>query len=262
MELRSETFRRIVRHHAAVLFVFALTGVTGAPAAAQSARSYAVMSLSADKIYMVAPQMTTGSRLDRNLRNAFPTSDDGLEVVAVQAAASAIKQQEPGAVVELYVTRDAKIYDELGDEDGSVDLRTLLPKLKGVVANSKASHLLLITRHRDSARFPLSQGNMGIGRVYGVGFYVDEEAHLVRTETGENRQGFVGPYAALKVQLIDLANVRTVREETVLASEMHSGALKDQSAWKGMSAADKAGALQRVIKEAVGDGVSRVLKTQ
>ncbi|HEX5683821.1 MAG TPA: hypothetical protein VFY73_07275 [Ideonella sp.] len=243
----------------ALLLGFALTAVTCAPAAAQSARSYAVMSLSADKIFMVAPQMTTGSRLDRNLRNSFPTSDDGLEVVAVQAAAAAIKQHEANASIELYVTRDPKIYDELGAEDGTVDLGKLLTKLKGVVADSKASHLLLITRHRDTARFPLAEGYKGVGRVYGVGFYVDEEARL-QYRTGEFRRGFVGPYAALKVQLIELATARTAREDIVLASEMFSGALTAESAWKGMSTADKSDALQRMIKQAVDDGVTRVLK--
>lgn len=251
-----------LRRRATLVLGCALAAATCLPAAAQTtARSYAVLSLSADKIFVVVPQMSTGSQLDRNIRDVFPTSDDSLEVVALQAAAEAIKQKEPEAAIDLFVTRDPKIYAELGNEDGTVNLSTLMPKLKAVVGNTKATHLLLITRHRDTAAFKLSAGYLGKGRLYGVGFYVDERAGLSDTEEKDVSRGFVGPYAALKVQLIELATLRTVRSDNSLASEIRLPPASAASAWEGLSTAEKGSALQSMVKQAVGEAIPRVLKT-
>jgi len=254
------TIKKMSRRRVAWLVCAGLWAVC-ASAGAQAQRSYAVLSLCADKFFVVQPQMTTGSSLDRNVRSTHQLPDDSIEMVAVSAAEAAVKKAEPGASVGLYITRDPALYGALGAEDGSVrDMPRLLGKLKALVEDSKASHLILISRHRHPARFRVTEGYIGVGRVYGVGFYVDEGAELRSTETGERRGGFVGPYAAVKVQLIDLADGRVVSESASLASEMHAAPLSANSAWAAMPAVEKLRAMQQVVQQAVHEGVSKALK--
>lgn len=236
---------------------------SSAPASAAEARTYAVLSLAADKMTIVIPRMTTGSYTDRNLRNVYPMPDDSMDVAAVQAAEAAIKRHQPAAAVELFVTREPKIFaaQEEAAESMTDAAPRLLDALGQVLTQTKATHLLLIAKGRAGADFQLKSSTIGIGKISGIGFYVDESVKLVDTKTQERRRGYVAPFAVLKVQLIDMKARRTLKEATVDSSDLYSGKLDARSAWDTLSPAEKTRALQSVIEEAAGDGVDRVLTT-
>lgn len=233
------------------------------PAPAAEPRTYAVLSLAADKMTIVVPRMTTGSYTDRNLRNVYPMPDDSMDVAAVQAAEAAIKRHEPAAAVELFVTREPKIFavQEQAADSVSDAAPLMLDALGPVLAQTKATHLLLIGKGRAGADFQLKSSTIGIGKIAGIGFYVDESVKLVDTKTQERRRGYVAPFAVLKVQLVDMKARKTLKEATVDTSYLYSGKLDAKSAWDTLSPAEKTRALQSVIEEATGEGIDKVLPT-
>lgn len=255
-ELAMGGIRRLATWMALALPLLVPAGVQ-----AQEKRSYAVLSLAADKMTIVIPRGTTGGYTDRNLRNAYPMPDDSMDIAAVQAAEVAIKRVDPTAAVELYATREPKMFaalEEAGDSAAD-SAPVLLNSLGQVLAQTKATHLLLISKGRTGADFQLKSSTIGVGKISGIGFYVDESVRLVDTNTQERRRGYVAPFAALKVQLIDLKDRKTIKDVSVDASDLYSGSLSAKSAWDTLSPADKTRALQSVIEEATQEGVGRVL---
>jgi hypothetical protein len=229
-------------------------------ALAQPTRTYAILSLCADKLDIVSGQMSTGSHMDRNIHQVLDLNDDGLEIVAVQAAEAAIKQAQPQAAPELFVTRSAIAYAaaEL-PPSVSNDASDVLDGLKAVVAQTGASHLLPITKNRDDARMELADSTTGMGKVKGLGFFIDNNKELVMQDSKEFRTGYVAAFASLRFRLIDLKARKTVVSDTVQITKVYPTPSGTFKAWDGLTAADKVSALQRVLREAVGDGVSRLL---
>jgi hypothetical protein len=241
-----------------------LVAATGAlafnTAFAEPPRSYAVLALAANKITIVQPRMETGSHMDRNLHQVIDMPDESLDIVALEAAEAAIKQAQPSAAIELLATRDPKLYaiQDVFAEDTD-DAPLVLERLKRVLSQTKATHLVLITKNRDDARMKLYRNFTGRGKISGVGFYVDELEQLVEVETGNYMQGYVASFAVLRFRLIDIAAARTLRVENVQASSVDPTPKSALSAWQGMSAQQKVDGLQLAIREAVGRGMPKLL---
>ena len=231
-----------------------------ATAMAGPAKSYVVLSLAADKISIVQPRMETGSHLDRNLHEVIDMPDDSLDIVSLEAAEAAIKQAQPSAAVDLFATRDPKLY-AIQDmpEDGTDDTPIVLQRLKKVLAQSQATNLLLITRHREDARMKLHDSYTGHGKISGIGFYVNELQKLVDVDSGDFMQGYVAAFAVLRFRLIDLNTGKTLRIENVQSTSVEPTAKSALSAWQGMGADQKVEALRRVIRDAAGRGIPKVL---
>ncbi len=232
----------------------------GASAMAGPAQSYVVLSLAADKITIVQPRMETGSHLDRNMHEVIDMPDDSLDIVSLEAVEAAIKQAQPSATVDLFATRDPKLY-AIQDmpEDGKDDTPVVLQRLRNVLAQSKATHLLLITRHREDARMKLHDSYTGHGKISGVGFYVNELQKLEDVETGDFMQGYVAAFAVLRYRLIDLAAGKTLRVENVQVTSVEPTAKSALSAWQGMSGERKVEALRRVVRDAATRAIPKVL---
>lgn len=254
---RAFTLRRRLLAMSACLAISSLA----LPAAAQQARSYAVLSLAIDKLTMVAPQMTTGSHIDRNMRQIVDLLDDSMDIATVQAAELAIKQVQPGAEVELFSTRSAKAYAAAGMDEATEDTPALMAALKPFFSNTQAPYFVLITKHRGDAKFQFHKAIQGIGKLAGAGFYVEDrqDQRIVDANTGENLSGFFAPYALLRFRLIDIAGQKVLRDTTAQMTKVHAGTLDAPSAWNSMSAEDKTKLLQRMINQTVNEGVGKLL---
>lgn len=240
----------------------AIAAAFSGPAHAQPAPTYAVLSLSGDRLSMVIPGMNTGTRLDPNVREVFKMPDDSLDVIAVEAAELAIKKIQPAAEVELYVTRDPRIFSAVSqdrDDGATTEVPALLAVLQKVLAGSRATHLLLISKHRADVHFHLVETRIR-AKLHGVGYFIDEDYRTSNVETRRRSIGYVAPYASLKVQQIDLRTQVVVREVPTQDSELHPTPEGTASAWAGMSGDDKYAAVRRVIERAVADGVAKALQ--
>lgn len=195
------------------------------------------------------------------MRDVVKMPDDGLDIIAVEVAEQALKKVRPGAEVELYVTRDSKIFSALNKDDmAPADVPALLATLQKVLAQSKASHLLLISKHRANVQFKFADYSVQVNRLYGAGFYVDESRRLYSVDNRHVKRGYVGPYASLKILLVDLGQRTVVQEVLAHATEIHSTPDGAPTAWAGMSGQDKFNAVRRVLERAVADGITRAVR--
>jgi len=238
---------------AALAFV---AGASAQPAAPSSALppSFALLSLVGDQFTVVTRREEIGSRLDQNIRRSYPVDVATFDDIAVGEVEGVLKRLKPVSPVLRFSIRDPRLYELqdtlLVDGPQSKGLRGELIKL---LREHEVTRLVLVTKWRDEARFKVVDGTMGVGKIAGLGFYVDPLTRMQQSATGEETYGFLGPYAYLSVTAVEAASLKPLRSVQARESEMNlpvysTGAVR---AWDALSAAAKADALERVLRRAV-----------
>ena len=225
--------------------------------------SYAIVSLVGDKITVVTLQAAVGSNLDKNIREEVPMPDDTFDGAAVFAAGDAIKRLQPGVATKLYSIREPKLFalqDKLLDSPNAAT--ALAEPLKPLLAESKVTHLVLITKHRADTSVRLLDEQVGSGKLSGVGFYVDPVTVLVDRASGNRSVGFFSPYAYLTVTVLDAASLRPLRQASTTSSTLVLAANSTPAAiaWDVLTPAQKVQALKGIIREAIDEAMPRVLE--
>jgi hypothetical protein len=221
-------------------------------AAASSAAAqerWAALSVLGDRISVVYPRGETGTRLNPNLIEAVKMEDDVLDRLALRAV---VQAQVPGVteIVPLAL-RDARFY-EAQERLLAGDARTqpLLESLLQAVAPARVTHLLVVAKLREEASFRVREGHIGIGRVEGLGFYVDRLTRIQRTDTLETDTGFLAPFAYYRLLLFDIGKGKVVAEERVTASTMYVVAgSREGDPWRLVSAEKKVEDLERLLNQ-------------
>jgi hypothetical protein len=126
------------------------------------------------------------------------------------------------------------------------------------VAQSKATHLLLFTKQRHEAMLRLRDGNVGNGRLEGLGFYVDRAMSMQNPDTGEYYLGFLSPFAYFRVSLIEIATGKPLGEESVYASDAHAST-SNVHPWDTLNSQEKMSALQTMVRQEAGRVVTTLL---
>lgn len=244
------------------LGLFLIGACSQARAADAAGPTYAVLSLVGDQFTIVGRQMATGSHLDRNSQMPIAVDDAAFDAVATTAAESAIARALPGTATLRVSIRDPRLFalqERLFTD--TADSKAMREALREVLVKSGATHLLVIVKRRDQARFALRDGSVGTGTIAGLGFYVDDSMRTVRTETGEHSQGFIAPYAYVTVALIEVATMRALGSKSVSESSMVTPADSKEAvvAWDALSAEAKVVALNKVVSRAVSAAASDLL---
>ena len=223
-------------------------------------RRFAALSLLGDRFEVVHAQQGIGSNLDRNRRRAFDAGAGTFDGYALQAVESTLQRSEPGTrLTMLSLPTTSRLYQE---PERIFDGKAVV--LPGSVVDaldaSKATHLLLLTKMRDSARVPLVDGSTGYGTVRGLGFYGDTETRFTRRDSGETAAGVLAPFAYLRLSLVDVASGDIVREQLVRAMRTYFPAGRDViDPWDVLTAEQKVGALKRLIEEELARAVPALL---
>jgi hypothetical protein len=91
---------------------------------------------------------------------------------------------------------------------------------------------------------------MGSGHLEGLGFYLDREQKLRRSDTGQLGVGFLAPYAYIKLLLIDLSSGQVEREHAIAASRTISAARNKDGfdPWQSLDAAQKLAAINGLMR--------------
>ena len=233
----------------------AWAGLGSASAAdAPPPRTYAVLSLVGDQFTVVTRRMTTGTQLDPNESRSLPVDDAQLDGVAMAAAERAIAGASPAAALLRFSIRDKRLFalQERLLASGS-DSDGLREALRGLLAKSGATHLVLVTKRREEAHFMLANGSAGSGKIAGVGFYVDGLTRTKVIETGEASRGYVAAFAYVTVSLLEAASLRLLGSKSATESFMTtpSDAKSAVIAWEATTVQEKAQHLDRVIDRAV-----------
>jgi len=222
-------------------------------AADGESRTYAILSLIGDKIYVVGHESTTGSNKDQNRHDTMTLSDRVLDNTAVLAVDNAIKRLDARATTVSLASSDPKLY-ELQDTlfEPQDQSPALLESVKVMLQNQNATHLVLITKHRSEAKLRFAHEYWGSGKIEGVGFYLDATIPTMRSDHAIG-MGFLAPFAYIKVTLVDAKTMAVIRErnadESVALSTANApGSLRPADVLTG---AQKVAALQRLISRAI-----------
>lgn len=219
---------------------------------------YAVISLVGDSLLVVRREMATGSRIDRNPRTVIATRSPALDHTLILAVEDALRRRDPEARPILLATRDPELFTLQSRAVDGEGLPALLPALRASVANSGATHLIVAIKHRDEARLRVVNGTVGAGRIEGLGFYVDPDARMIETATGEGSQGYIAPFAYFSMALVDLESGAVLSEHFVRES---TTVVKQQvaNAWDALTAEEKVRILQALIRREVARAVPALL---
>jgi hypothetical protein len=245
-----------------VRFILAalLVAAIGSASAADEDRIYAIVSLLGDGLSIVVRENSTGSNINRNGRTFLRLETPALDRAALFAADDAIKGASPGAKRVMLEVHDPEVYAAQSralDEGG--DIRPVLLTLGATLAQSKATHLVLFTKQRHEAMLRLRDGNVGNGRLEGLGFYVDRAIKLQNPDTGEYYVGFLSPFAYFRVSLVEAATGKPLGEESVYASDAHAST-SNVHPWDTLTSQEKVAALQAMVRRDAGRIVTTLLQ--
>ena len=241
------------------LVALTLIWAPGGHAAEGDLRTYAVISLIGDQISIVGHQDAVGSHTDTNKKETITLDGHVLDSVAMKAVSDAIRRLDAPATVVLLAASDPKLYemqDKLFDRNNG--LTPLVDSLKGTLQNQHATHLILITKHRDDAALRLSAGYIGSGRIEGVGFYLDASYAYRGLPAAK---GFLAPFAYLKITLVDVKDMTVIREQ-VAENSYTVGTVRAKGSlnpWDAMTSKEKVAAMRTVINRAIANAMPEVI---
>jgi hypothetical protein len=224
------------------------------------ARQYAVLSLVGDQLLLVQREMTTGSRLDKNLRRVIPVPEGTLDRAVLLAVDEALRKSDPGAKPVLLSTKDASLYAVAEKSLDSGGTARVFEAVRPVVAGSGATHLILVTKHRHRAMLRLLGGHVGSGWLEGLGFYVDHGNGDSAYTATDTERGFISPFTYFKVSVVDLARGAVVGEDYAIGSKAHAmPTAQIGNAWSVLTEEEKDRQLIALIREETARVVPRLV---
>jgi hypothetical protein len=226
----------------------ALVAGPGLAVAAEAPRTVAVLSLIGDEMSLVTRRSTTGSNLDRNDRQVLALSDPSFDLAASLGAERAIKEAMPGVERLRMTVRDKRLY---ALQDGVLEpgpqSDPMRQGLQGMLQDAKATHLLMITKRRDNARFQLYDSHIGDGKIAGIGIFIDNVVGLEDRDSRIYGNGYIASYAYLKATLVEVATMRVLGSGIGNESTMTTAIGKSATdAWETLSPAGKVEKLMKV----------------
>jgi len=231
-----------------------------AGANAADAPRYAVLSLVGDRIQLVQRVPATETQAERSVVEFIDIPDKVFDQTVVVAVNEILRRADPTSAPVLLDARDPSLYlaqARLLDEGsaGSLMLRTLL-------AGTKATHLILVTRLRDEAMLQAQGGHFSGGTLEGLGFYIDRTKPLISGASGEAAFGFLGPFAYFQISVYDIARRQVVRQEQVTASKTLSAARSPEGdPWTTLTAQQKVVVLQDMLTKEIARVMPKVVRS-
>jgi hypothetical protein len=240
-----------------------LAALAAAPAHAQAGAApakVAMVSLIGDVMTVDIYRRRVGTGVDANRQEFFPISTPEFDDAALLAAQQTLTSLLPGATVDALSQPAAGT-----DADPERLLAEGRPEPGNALVTNLRRHgytqLLVIAKHRAPARMQLANVAIGSGHVKGLGFYIDNNVGTRNAETNTRSRGFVAPYLSIRLALIDLASLDLQAERAVMASTSRSNP-DGLDPWGAMSAAEKVGALNDLIREHVPAALREMLRSR
>lgn len=230
--------RRIAMCCTALLIAAAASG-----AAAQNleSRRYATMSLVGDRFTVVERGEVTGSRLDRNPQTEIPLKSDVFDRAALGVANDMIRKADPRANPNNLLIDDPTLYAQQQRlfDSRFVRLPTSIAKAS---REGGATHMLLITKHREQAAFKMIDSIVGQGTLSGLGFYVEPQMRINDVNSQQTGDGFLGVYAVYRLTIVDLATEAIVADRPVTFTRIYTNiapGAKGGHPWQALDAKEK-----------------------
>jgi hypothetical protein len=188
-----------------------LPGLAGAQAPAKPAKLTA-LSLLGDTLQLVNLLPERGNLAQVGEAAVAPSGS--LDSAVLQSLDKAVKSVDAQRELKLYTSTTRSLF---GDPAALfVDGKLSLPgKLGEAVKQSGASHLLLVTRSRQDAALAAELPARINQPLDGLGYVVDQRPSSQIGIDGQGGLPVLAPYAFIRVALIDLADMRLKREQSI-----------------------------------------------
>jgi hypothetical protein len=225
------------------------------------AETFVILSMVGDHLTIVTQRRQTGSHIDVNGYQTFENSDPVLDEFAAKAADAIIaKTRADAASVTIradpawYKIRDSWVDAEL------IRIPELIADIKRRLPPITDAHLLLITPYRDQPKLRTQEAELGSGKVSGLGFYVDTETTLYRSDTHEKSLGYLGIFSNFQLVLIDLGSGAVEgHERVVLGTTRSSARAADRTLWNALTTAQKTQVLESLMKAGIDESLPKML---
>ncbi len=238
---------------AGALLLAASLAAAAQPAPPAATPSLAIYSQMAREVSLVRFQKATGSRLGNNLRERIPVQQGALDTVAVMAAGKVLRQSSPAAGLWLVGPTDEDLFDGL--QNAAEGSKVEFPADMAAALRERGStHLLLFTRHRADASFPIAYTSIGTGQIDGLGFYIDYQTELVRVGAGVASKGFLAPFAYFRSILVDVATPRILQSKKSTVSGVTTSSdtkVSSINPWNALTADQKAAVLRQLVEREI-----------
>lgn len=243
------------------LALLSLGAALAAPAAAQSPKSYAVVSQLARDISVVTANPALGSRLGNNSVTRNPIPQGLLDKFVLNTTRAVLAQEAPGSRVFLVAPLDVDLFDDLQSvKEGS---RVSVPSDAAEAFKSQGStHLIVFSKHRSEASIRFEDGRAGIGSLEGLGFYVDRSIRARDVDARQSGDGIIAPFIHARATLVELATSRVlrtveIREAYAIANTRADAASTD--VWDALSPTDKVRRMLELLDKHVAPSVKALL---
>ena len=236
-----------------------------AMALAQSAAAPAlgVFSLLGENLQIVgAGGDTTDSRLDRNQRESLPAKDVGFDQAVLRAVRDGVARLRPNTRLAMYrATAPISLAEQRALAAGAQrgELPTWIVK---AIQAERLTHVLLVTSLKADASFKVREGySIGRGSIEGVGLYVDRLYEVLNSETGVASSGFIAPFAAIKLSLMDTNTAEVVKSYDIRDGYIVSARPTDVGIepWNYMAPTEKIDRLRELVERSVARVLPQVL---
>ncbi|MES2299281.1 MAG: hypothetical protein V4582_19730 [Pseudomonadota bacterium] len=236
------------------------------PAAAMAqapTRSYAVLSLVGDAIHLYTVRPEVGTHVPGESRHVLPIKDTVFDTAALAALEASIKQVQPNAKTVLLMSQDTGLYEAQNAMfEAPAAHQADRDYLIGLLKERAVSHLLLVTKQRDNAHFKLTNGVAGTGQLEGLGFYIDDTTEFRNTRSRTATRGMVGPFAYIRIRLLDAATLANLGEVKAAKSEIITNASIKMNAmdlWASLDSAEKVARIKALLDAAVREAAAPLL---
>jgi hypothetical protein len=186
--------------------------------------------------------------------------------LVVEKTADGIKKLMPGVELAAINTRSAVLFDKQADLFVEADGKISVPgAILDVLKQQQATHLILITKHREESRIQFNNGVVtGDARLEGLGFFIDGAFATRSTAAVGRGKGYIAPYSYIKMRLISVTNLAVEGSQVVLASRPFSSARAQESddPWEAMTAAEKVQCMVDLLGREISTAVPNLLQTR
>jgi hypothetical protein len=251
----------MTRHLLTALIAAVVAFAGSAAAQSPTPHRYALLSAVGDQLTVVYARTQTGSRLDRNDREVLALPDRALDKLALRHLDRALVHSQPKSEVAALMAASGRLLDVQRETlMGRQPADALVAAFAGVLPAGGADRLVLITKHRADAAIPVVDGTIGLGRLDGVGFYVDRVTQLRSADTGYIGEGFLAPFAYVRLVVADASGrVLAAREIEAAESFGMGNATSGLQPWDMMDAAAKVAAVDRLLQRHIERELPRLL---
>ncbi len=227
----------------------------------QAARRYAVVSLVGDRLTVVYAGPVTGTSLDGNRHRVVLDPKGAMDQFTLAAVGKAL-ETAGSANAALLGVAPSPLHEQ---PDRLIDGKNVaLPgSLVDALEQNRTTHLVLVTKQRADANIPLLDTHLGVGKLRGLGYYIDMNADLRMVESGATGRGLLAPYVHLKLTLADARTGAVLNQRNCLAAQAYAVAESKTALdpWEVLTAEDKIARLRGLLESEVAREVPLLLAT-